>query len=404
MVEFLRLKLITRDDLSTTLQTWQADMEATTEEFLRDVDSVTQTSTALPSKNAAVEAALHKYREVAKLKLALLLTQLDVTQEEMEKFIRFRLKELQSQQETKHLVGELSSRITDHRSRVCRLLHSEPLRHPEVVPLILVGMAADRPLESNFFHGLLERLLGRLGIAAPGESNPPTSSREGAGHLWSSAMCEAISQIKQREVETPGTAGLPQWLDLCYEEDFLKKQSHQVPAVFSDPLFIPNMANAVYKVFKPPVVLKTFPSTGSRKVLSISSQPEDEGPKPEVSEPKESAPSTPKPSQQVQERVTEASNTDSDKADEPTPEEERPPRGLKVKISHKLRKHGSKAMTSSSKDGATPSKVRKELEANDAGMTASTGPSEAALQKAQFELYDKDLPEVKEVRARILES
>ena len=87
MVEFLRLKLITGDDLSTTLQTWQADMEATTEEFLMDVDSVTQTSTALPSKNAAVEAALHKYREVAKLKLALPLTQLDAAREEMEKFI-----------------------------------------------------------------------------------------------------------------------------------------------------------------------------------------------------------------------------------------------------------------------------------------------------------------------------
>ena len=57
---------------------------------------------------------------------------------------------------------------------------------------------------------------------------------------------------------------------------------------------------------------------------------------------------------------------------------------------------------SSSKDGATPSKVRKELEANDAGTTASAGPSEAALQKAQFELYNKDLPEVKEVHARIL--
>ena len=34
--------------------------------------------------------------------------------------------------------------------------------------------------------------------------------------------------------------------------------------------------------------------------------------------------------------------------------------------------------------------------------TASTGPSEAALWKARFELYDKDLPEVKEVCARIL--
>ena len=33
MVEFLRLKLITGDDLCTTLRTWQADMEATTEEW-----------------------------------------------------------------------------------------------------------------------------------------------------------------------------------------------------------------------------------------------------------------------------------------------------------------------------------------------------------------------------------
>ena len=61
MVEFIRLKLITGDDLSTTLWTWHADMEATTEQFLRDLDSATQTSTALPSKNAAVEAALYKY-------------------------------------------------------------------------------------------------------------------------------------------------------------------------------------------------------------------------------------------------------------------------------------------------------------------------------------------------------
>ena len=57
---------------------------------------------------------------------------------------------------------------------------------------------------------------------------------------------------------------------------------------------------------------------------------------------------------------------------------------------------------SSSKDGATPSKVQKELEANDAETTASTGPSEAALRTARFELYDKDLPEVKEVHSRIL--
>ena len=100
---------------------------------------------------------------------------------------------------------------------------SEPLRHPEVVLLILVAMAADRPLKSNFFPGLLEGLLGSLGIAAPGEGNPPSPSREGAGHAWSSAMCEAISQIEQKEVEAPGAVGLPQCLYLHYKEDFLEK-------------------------------------------------------------------------------------------------------------------------------------------------------------------------------------
>ena len=182
-------------------------------------------------------------------------------------------------------------------------------------------MAADRPLESNFFPGLLEGLLGSLGIATSGEGNPPTSSREGAGHAWSTAMHEAISGIEQKEVEAPRAVGLPQGLDLHYEEDFLKKSRHQIPPIFSDPLFIPHMAKAV---FKPPVVLKALPSANSREVPSAPNQPEDGGPEQEVSEPNESTPSTSQPCQQVQEQISEASNTDSDKADEPTPEEEQP--------------------------------------------------------------------------------
>ena len=47
-------------------------------------------------------------------------------------------------------------------------------------------------------------------------------------------------------------------------------------------------------------------------------------------------------------------------------------------------------------------KVWKESEADEAEATASTGPSEAALRKARIELYEKDLPEVQEVRVWIL--
>ena len=193
MVEFLRLKVIIRDDLSGALQTWQTDMEVATDKFLRDLDTATQTSTTLPSKNAAVGVALHQFRKASQLRVALPLTQLDEAREEMETFIWSHLEELRSPQETKNLIGELSSRDTDHRGQVHELLRSEPLRYPEVIPLIMVGLAADRPIESNFFPGPMEGLLGSLGMAAPGEGNPPTSSREGAGHAWSTAMHEAIS-------------------------------------------------------------------------------------------------------------------------------------------------------------------------------------------------------------------
>ena len=50
MVEFLRLRLITGDDLSATLQTWHADMEAITEELLRDLDLVAKTNTTSPQR------------------------------------------------------------------------------------------------------------------------------------------------------------------------------------------------------------------------------------------------------------------------------------------------------------------------------------------------------------------
>ena len=243
----------------------------------------------------------------------------------MEKFIQSCLEELQSQQETKNLIGELSSRITDHRGRVRQLLRSETLRHPEVVPLIMVGLVMDRPLKSNFFPGLLEGLLGSLGIAALGKGNPPTSSREGAGCTWSTAVHQAISQIEQKEVEAPGAAGLPPNLNLHYEEDFLGKQRHLIPPIFSDQLFIPKMAKVVFKVVKPPVVLKALPPASSHEVPSTPHQPEDGGLELEVSKLVESAPSTSQPSQQVQEQISGASDTDSGKADEPIPEEE-PPR------------------------------------------------------------------------------
>ena len=197
--------------------------------------------------------------------------------------------------------------------------------------------------------------------------------------------------------------GLPPNLNLHYEEGFLEKQRHLIPLIFLDLLFIPKMAKAVFRVAKPLMVLKALPSTCSREVSSAPPQPGGGGPEQQVLKSEEPVPSTLLSTPQVQEQISEASNTDSDGADEPSPEREPPCQSLNVRLPLKLPKHGHQTTVSSSKDGVTPSKVQKETEADEAEVGTLTGPSEAALQKAGFELYQKDLPAVQEVLAQILE-
>ena len=51
---------------------------------------------------------------------------------------------------------------------------------------------AHQPLEADFFPGILEGLVGRLGLASPSVTNPPTSIREGVTRHWAAALREAV--------------------------------------------------------------------------------------------------------------------------------------------------------------------------------------------------------------------
>ena len=364
MVEFFRLQTIITDDLNGALQTWQAKMTTATDRLLRDLDAATQRDAALPSQNAAVGVALHQFQTAARMRLALPQSWLEEARDEMERFIRFHLEELRSQQEMKKLIVELSCRVADHRGQVREILHGENLRHPEVARLVLVGLAADRPLESNFFLGLLEGLLGSLGIAAPGEGNPPTSSHEGVSRAWSTAVRQALLGLGEEKSEMPGAARLPPDLNLHHEDVFLEQQKHLTPPIFSDPLFIPTVAKAVFEVVQPPVLLKALPTAHGRKTLSTPPQPEDAGLEPKAPKPEEPALSTSPPPEQVQEETSETLDIESDEAAESFPEEEQSRGSLKVKLP--LQKRGHTTTPSSSRDGATPSKVQKGTEAKEA--------------------------------------
>ena len=256
MAQILRLQLIVGDDLNTSLWAMYADLEATAAELVRDMDIVSQNSTALPSENPAIGVALHRFTDLVRLKLALPLAQVDVAREDMERFLHHRLGELCSQTDMKNLIDSLSQRIATHQSRVHQIVYGEPMENIEALLRVILGVAVDQPMESNFFPGILEGLLGWLGITAPGEKNLATSAREGAARLWASAVLDAVQKMEKRQVrlETSGSSGVPSGLHLNYEEDFLNYRSHQVPGVFTDPLFLPSIVNSVYKLVIPPVL------------------------------------------------------------------------------------------------------------------------------------------------------
>ena len=374
MVEFLRLKVLMAEDLGVALWAWQVGMEATTDNLLKDLDAAAQVSNTLPTQNAAMGTALRQFQAAVQLRMALPLAWLDEARKRMEGFIQSHLREMLSQQETKNIV-ELSSWITDHRGKIHQLLRSEPLRHPKVALLVLVGLAAERPLESNFFPGLLEGLLGNLNIAAAGGSNSPSSSCEGARHAWSTAVFTRRIPMRQRDL---------------------------IPPPLTDPLFIPSMARVVFEVVRPPVVLKAFPLASTHEAVLTPLGPKGRESRPEALKPEEHTPGTLLSSLQVPGQSSIASDTDSGQAEETTAEEVPPPQSLKVRLPLGHLKHSHETTASGSKNGAMPSKVGKEPEAEESKTAWLAGPPKADLSRTRFELYQKDRPEVQDVRARIL--
>ena len=189
----------------------------------------------------------------------------------MERFLHHCLEDLCSQTDMKNLIDNLSQRTAAHQSRVHQLVFDKPMENTEVLLRVILGVAVDQPVESNFFPGILEGLLGRLSITAHGEKNPPTSAKEGAAQLWASTVANAVQKMKKRQVrlETSGSSGMPSGLHLYYEEDFLNCQSHQVPGVFTDPLFLPNMVNSVYKLVIPPILSRAPPFPQNQGVMGI---------------------------------------------------------------------------------------------------------------------------------------
>ena len=202
MAEFARLQLIVGEDFTKSLIALRTDLETSCEVLVSDIARTIDLHPNDPASHQ-VKAALHKFQQTTSLKVTLPLMELEATHEDMEEFMWSHLQEINSQTISRELIGELSQELANHTSRVRELVQVLELTEVEVSLRVLTGLVAHQPLEANFFPGILEGLVGRLGLVPPGITNPPTSVREGMVRHWAATLKDAIRR-KREEISTSG--------------------------------------------------------------------------------------------------------------------------------------------------------------------------------------------------------
>ena len=221
MAEFARLQLIVMEDFTKSLIALCTDLEASCEMLVLDIVRTLNLHPDDPASHQ-VKAALHKFQQTTSLKVNLPLMELEAACDDMEEFMQSRLQEISSQTESWQLIGELSQKLATHTSRVRELVQVPDLAEGEVSLQVLIGLAAHQPLEANFFPGILEGLVGRLGLVPPGVTDPPTSVVAGVSHHWAATLREAVSRTEGRDInlEQVMRTVVPHGLHLDYDLDF----------------------------------------------------------------------------------------------------------------------------------------------------------------------------------------
>ena len=107
MAKFARLQLIVGEDFTKSLMALHTDLEASCEALVSDIARTMDLHPDDPTSHQ-VKAAFQKFQQTTSLKVSLPLMELEAAHEDMEEFMWSHLQELNSQTESRELIGELS--------------------------------------------------------------------------------------------------------------------------------------------------------------------------------------------------------------------------------------------------------------------------------------------------------
>ena len=199
MAQFTRVNQMMGADLNTSLQEFFTVIEMSGGILLEKL------KTALgPTVSNMVPYNLQRVVESHNLRLFMSVTKvlvfLDCARREGCDLLEDLVKSLQTDEELKKLLTALSEQISAFKDHIWNLALSKELAKEEVALRVNLALMATRPVIGNYFNGVLEGLIGSLGIKIHEDEDPPCSTQEGL------EKCLA-KELKQLSVSAPSLEG-----------------------------------------------------------------------------------------------------------------------------------------------------------------------------------------------------
>ena len=199
MAQFTRVNQMMGADLNTSLQEFFTVIETSGDTLLEEL------KTALgPTVSNLVPYNLQRVVETHNWHLYMSITKvlvfLDCARQEGHDFLEDLVKSLQTDEELKKLLTALSKRISAFEDHVWDLALSKELAEEEVALHVNLALTATRPVIGNYFNGVLEGLVGSLGIKIHEDKDPPRSTQEGLER-------RLAEELKQLSMSAPSLEG-----------------------------------------------------------------------------------------------------------------------------------------------------------------------------------------------------
>ena len=93
-----------------------------------------------------------------------------------------------SREESQTLIAALIERMSNLQGHIWKVLESSKLSEPAISLRVVAGLVGTQSTVVNYHSGVLEGVAGWLGLAPPGEKDPPRSIREGINHRYAASL------------------------------------------------------------------------------------------------------------------------------------------------------------------------------------------------------------------------